>query len=151
MCMWFVQKLSWIPSALQDRLIPRAGVILYQFWGRTVSSSSVKLFFLTVLGSWWSFLNSIIWRRGRGSGHEHCSCPATETSYWKSASSLVEEKKPAEDSMKYSVGSKKIIILLINQPEILVLLTMWQFLFRDFNIITITTLLFLFPNRQFHA
>lgn len=58
--------------------------------------------------------------------------------------------KPAE-GMKYSVGPKKIIILLISQPEILVLLTMWQFLFRDFNIVTITTLLFLFPNRQFHA
>lgn len=149
MCLWSVRKFSQIQVPYRIGSSPEhrdnSLTVFRQNCQPIYQILSSPSQFLMII-----FKLSSLGRRKKKSGHEHYSCPATESSYWKSASSLVEEMKPAE-GMKYSAGPKKIIILLISQPEILVLLTMWQFLFRDFNIITITTLLFLFPNRQFHA
>lgn len=93
MCLWSIQKLLDAKCPTRYGHPQNTGMVLYQFLSRTASASPDPLFSLTVLDDHFKPRSL---GGGKKSGLEHYSCPATESSYWKSASSFVEEMEPPQ-------------------------------------------------------
>jgi hypothetical protein len=109
------QKLLVNLTALQDSIIHLAGTIFYHFLHRTVSSF---LFFL--------FLPTLDKHFKISTLEQSVGNPVIESSQRISASCIGRrDDTHLELSLKYSEGPKEIISLLISQPEILPLLTIW--------------------------
>lgn len=137
---------SWILRTGPDRTIHRAGLIPS---GPPQSSSLflVSFIFLSALDDHFKLISP---EKKRGQEH-HPNRQRLDTPRGIYLLFVGRWMILTEDCVNYSASPKEIAILLISQPEILALQTIWQFLFRDFNITTMITLLFLFPKRQSHV